>query len=488
MTHLIRNIFCMKLPYHIGLQTLLNVAIISALPLDLTKAEPVIVGENVIEAVIAEEDEVIPAGRIFLKNGDKLRGRALNLDEDQKLHFESNKFKNTASFPIDQIIAIKLDKNITPNPIKTLARVELNNRYNKPYGDILLGTLKELTPESLVLETAYAGLLTVRRSMVKSFEVISQEPGFFYGPNNMDEWQRPKNYDGWLFQEKALTSQNNGDIIGKDVGMLNSSHISLELSYTQPFQLGVTLHSDSPTSINPQFGCKLTLSPTSSSITLVGEAVPENRREGNASARHRIDSTKRSVVLDIFSNAELGAYYIYIDGKQIAFLQVAPLEINKSRGGISLINSRATPIKVKYISIRPWDSHLPSPNKNDAENTATDHITLNNGDHVPGTVGKVEDDYVLIETEYTPIKIPFDRIRSFNLGNEGEQPVMQGGDVCVWFHEGGHLTLKPTSITEEKVTGYGQAFGNLEIDTSALSRIDFNIYEDSLNSDRAKAN
>ncbi|MDC0087963.1 hypothetical protein OAI07_00310 [Akkermansiaceae bacterium] len=430
-----------------------------------------------------------PAGRIFLKNGDKLKGTAVSLDESLNLNFESDKLTNQVLFPIEEIIALKLDKK-TPTPLtKTLARVELNSRYNQPYGDVLIGELKELSPENIVIDTSYADSITIRRSMVKSFKIMNSEPGNFYGPNNIDEWEQTSKKTGWLFQEGSLFSKYHQSIIGKKMALQSSSHISFELSYTQSFKLGLMLFSDSPASMKPNFGCLLELATSSASLSLIGDAQAGNqaRRHTNR-VSYSIDRTKQSLTFDIFTDAELGVYRIYIDGIQSARLQTNPLEIDNSQGGLSFINNQSTPIKIKKLVVQPWDGHLPTAQNHAELDLAPHNIILNNGDQVPGTVGKVEKDHMIVDTKHAPIKIPLSRIQSFSLESSGEQPIMKQGDVCLWFHNGGHLTLKPSSITKEKITGYGQAFGELEINLSDLSRIDFNIYDDSLKSDRAMAN
>lgn len=437
-----------------------------------------------VTAVVAE----LPTGRVFLKNGNKLRGQAIGIDENQNLSFASDKLTQKALFPIEEIIALTLDKKAVPLPVKVLARIELNNRYNQPYGDVLIGSLKEFSAESIILETSYAGLITLRKSMVKSCKIMTPGQGHFYGPNNLNEWERPDQGSSWLFQEGSLLSKYRDDIIGKKVGMHSVSHISFELSYEENFQVGLMLFSDSPASFKPSFGSYLTLGRSAASLDLIGNAQALNQVNRNTSrASYQVDTMKQSMAFEIFVNAEEGSYYIYIDGQQAANIQSTPLEIDDSRGGLSFINRQSSPIKIKDLSIQPWDGNLPDSYKDKTSSTSPHNITLNNGDQVPGTVGKIEDTHMVVDTKYAPIKIPLHRIRSFSLEKSGEQPIMKQGDVCVWLQNGGHLTLKPTSITEEKITGYGQAFGELEINLSDLSRIDFNIYDDALKPDRAMA-
>ena len=91
---------------------------------------------------------------------------------------------------------------------------------------------------------------------------------------------------------------------------------------------------------------------------------------------------------------------------------------------------------------------------------------------------------MIIETEFTPIRVPIDRIKSLSLGDSGEEPKKYQKDIRAWFHSGGHVTLKLATFKGDKITGYSQALGDVSFDLSAFSRIDFHIYDNKANETR----
>ena len=93
---------------------------------------------------------------------------------------------------------------------------------------------------------------------------------------------------------------------------------------------------------------------------------------------------------------------------------------------------------------------------------------------------------MIVNTKHTPIRIPIDKIKSINWRDKREEPKKYKGDIRAWFHHGGFITLKLTSITENKLSGYSQALGDAIIDLAAFSKIDFNIYNAAANEQRQK--
>ena len=61
---------------------------------------------------------------------------------------------------------------------------------------------------------------------------------------------------------------------------------------------------------------------------------------------------------------------------------------------------------------------------------------------------------------------------------------MEAGDVRAWFHEGGYVTIKMHSFDGKKIKGYSQVYGDAEFDASAFEKIEFNIWNEKINTIR----
>ena len=133
--------------------------------------------------------------------------------------------------------------------------------------------------------------------------------------------------------------------------------------------------------------------------------------------------------------------------------------------------------------IRPWDGVLPK--RKDYLDfrqelpTEGEKIELHNGDTIIGKATSIEDGKLKVETEYIPVSVPIERLRSFQITNEEEheKPRMYSGDVRAHFHTGGHITLRLSEITPTSITGYSQVFGEATFNLHAFTHIDFNPYE-----------
>ena len=116
-------------------------------------------------------------------------------------------------------------------------------------------------------------------------------------------------------------------------------------------------------------------------------------------------------------------------------------------------------------------------------------IRLQNGDVVVGDVGLIEGGVLAVDTEFCKMKIPVDRMRTIDL-SEGdyEEPIRKKGDVRAWLREGGRITFRLDSFANDTLKGYSQTFGDVEFKLSAFSRLEFNIYNEELDSLRGTGN
>ena len=206
--------------------------------------------------------------------------------------------------------------------------------------------------------------------------------------------------------------------------------------------------------------------------------------------------SKKEAHFDVCINRETGIATIYINGKQACIMQspiAEPDDLGTGLTFVSHLSHNTRHISISNIHVSPWngiplgklarnqaDDDLP------AEAKQPHDIILMNGDSVPCTVGVIQDGRMIVNTKHTPIRIPIERIKSINWKDKREEPKKYKGDVRAWFHHGGFITLKLTSITEDKLSGYSQALGDVSIDLAAFSKIDFNIYNAAANEQRKK--
>lgn len=448
-----------------------------------------------------------PKARLYLTNGDKLSGLPESIDGEKRLLFKSDSLRQTASFPLDNVLSINLG-NWKQQPVaKTIARIQLHPRFRESTGDTILGELKELTPESIKLDTWYGGTITLKRAMVQSLKIISNTPGNYYGPNSIQEWTIAGDDDSWEFHNGALVSQAAGNI-GRDIGLREKSHISFNAAWKSSMRFKFQLYSSDVSDSSPDAYYEININRSYAYMRTRGKSNQGARVLGGGRWKQiSVRPEETHARFDVFVNRTTGSITIYINGQRACMLQSQNPDPKNLGTGLSFVAEDRYPLEISGITITPWNgTTFPKPqakpgakdNKdkegegNEEEDAPKEkeqpphRIILNNGDEVPGTVGKVEEGRMIIETKYTDIRIPIDRIKSLSLGDSGEEPKKYREDIRAWFHSGGHVTLKLASFKDGKITGFSQALGDVNFDLSAFSRIDFHIYDHNANETRKK--
>lgn len=434
-----------------------------------------------------------PTARIFLSNGDKLTGTPQTLDTTSHLHFTSPSLGQPATFPLASILTLHLSQQEKHTPPQNVTRVELQPRFHEARGDTIIGKLAELTPETVKLETQHGGTIGIKRSMVKSLKIISNAPGNYHGPNGLHEWSPSGGKNAWYFSQGALVSRAAGGI-GKDIRLREKAHISFDAKWQDSMRFKLRLYSSDVTKTRPNAYYEININQYHAYMNTQGKRRRGARMFGGGGGQINVRPTEPHAHFDLFANRKTGAVTIYINGTRACALQSHnpdPLDLGT---GLSFHAEERFPLEISGITVTPWDgTTFPTPKKKTPATSPTPggkkpphRIILNNGDQVPGTVGKVTDGHMLVDTEYTPIRIPVSRIKSLDLGNSDDRPKKYRGDVRAWLHTGGFITLKLTSLTNTQLQGYSQPLGNVTFNLTAFNRIDFHIYNPKANQTRQK--
>ena len=445
----------------------------------------------------AEEEIKKPLqAKLLLSNGDRLSGSPKFINT-QQLALDSAYLNEPATFDVSQILAIRMDQGaITPTP-EIFTRIQLQNRNQETNGDTLIGQLKELNEDNIKLDTEYSETLTLKRSMVQSLNIVSKRQGHYRGPNSIHEWQTstkplPAVNESWRIKNHRLVFEGaSAESIGKNVGLRKKSQISFDLTWDTHMNFQLQLYSSDVKSPTPS-ACYQFNFDSYAVVMITRTKGKESDPSRQRFAQRPYPGTKKAH-FDVCINQETGIATIYINGKQACIMQSPIAEPDDLGTGLTFVSHRLRPISISNIHVSPWNG---IPLGKLARNQADDDIPteakqphdiiLMNGDSVPCTVGVIQDGRMIVNTKHTPIRIPIEKIKSINWKDKREEPKKYKGDVRAWFHHGGFITLKLTSITEDKLSGYSQALGDVSIDLAAFSKIDFNIYNASANELRQK--
>lgn len=438
-----------------------------------------------------------PMARLHLTNGDSLSGIPESIDEVENLLFHSDSLRQIAKFPITKVLSIHMDSWKGRPSEEIITRVELQPRFREITGDTLVGRLHQLTPETVMLDTWYGGIISLKRSMVQSLEVINSSPGNYHGPHRLAEWSTPKGGDSWLFRNGKFISQSTSSI-GKDVKLREKSQVSFTAEWPSSMRFKLRLYSNDVTSGSPDAYYEININRSYAYLQTRGQVANGGGRlfAGARWRQIKVNTDNKRAKFDFFTDRKAGIINLFINGKQVCTLQSKSPDPKNLGTGIEFIAENKYPVEISNIIVTPWNgTHLPtekvmeieSPDQKTANKEAQPHkIILSNGDEVPGSVGKVKDGHITVKTEFTPIDIPIKRIKSISLGNIREEPKKYRGDIRAWLHEGGFITLRLDSLRNGKINGLNQAMGDVSLDLSAFNRIDFSIYNPKANELRDK--
>ena len=145
-------------------------------------------------------------------NKDQLHGTLQSIDANG-LRWQSPDAHDPIVFRTTNIAVVKLDSHKQANPGKSAQKIGLTN------GDELPGNILSLDDKNLVLDTWYAGRITISRAMLRHIVPISGINSAIYeGPTGMEGWTMGRMGGGrsWNFRDGSFIGSNYGTV-GRDV-------------------------------------------------------------------------------------------------------------------------------------------------------------------------------------------------------------------------------------------------------------------------------
>ncbi|MEM9080336.1 MAG: hypothetical protein AAGC74_06550 [Verrucomicrobiota bacterium] len=413
--------------------------------------------------------------------GDSLPGAAIEFDAEGFLVWKSDALTNETvrinPASIDSIVLPPSDPHQSEGPV---AQVRFQPHFDG-FADILKADKLSFDQDNIEIQTWFANNLTLRRTMVQTIEVDQASPSLFKGPGRIADWTEVDGEGSWRIEGRNLIASGSGSIAREFPDLPDKLHISFGLEFENfPYLQMQCFATDAENAI-PASGY---------SLLIQGSYVQLRKRKDGRSVMlpenlpqelpdfDRIEHT----VIDVYLDRTNGLFSLYIDGKTVASWK-DPEPIN---GGnwFHFSSSRDRQHTLSNLTLRNWDGRLPETfhSQDSDENLPGEgqQIALQNGDTILGEANAIQNGKLLISTEFADIKIPIERLSSFQVTSEEahEKPRMWSGDVRAYFVDGGHVTLRLQSLNSEFITGYSQVFGEATFILAAFSRIEFNPYED----------
>ncbi len=430
---------------------------------------------------------------VLCADGSRIKGSLRGIGGD-RIEFSSPNLFKPAPLRLDQVVEIHLPGRHEDPEGDHIASITLSN------GDQLKGALTHVDEEKIGLHTWYAGDLLFRRSMVDSLEIQDRPQRVYSGPRNLDEWTL-STPGCWTFESGALRSHAPGSA-AREFDLPVRTRFAFDFAWRSNPRFRFLFFTDDTESSQPD-NCYVLFCQNRY------VHLRKHWRRGGDDGSINIGNAanvpefvnKEKARLELLVDRRSGAIRFIVNGRVAADWTDPDPPGGAVGGGVHFVSEDSSPFRVSRIEITSWDGQIepvaPTDEEdilweNDGESppvedpAALTRIRLRNNDLVAGRMLGIEDGLVTLETTFGEVRLPVSRLRTFSLHTKEERedymlgryeiPRLYQGDIRAWFADGSRVTFRLENSAGGKLTGYAQPFGEASFDSSAFSRIEFNLY------------
>lgn len=442
-------------------------------------------------------------GVVTLKSGEKLPGSLDTLDSPY-LKVRSS----ILSRPVDVKIE-ELDELVSSRPLEIPEQFSVIRLAN---GDEFYGTLKALDTESLQLQTAWGGLLTVNRKHVRHIGFDSQKAYLRNGTESLQGWKSsannmlPECRNGYWI----MRGSNNTDL-QTSFYMPPRLHVQFSLYHTNTFRINLSLwrDSNSGSSVDLELSLeKAELSKNSSGLyRTIGKVKRNTERNWYADK-----SVKRSDV-HFYADPEKGNYYLYVNGEQTARWeevkgmdnvfenesgedeeeeQEAAKKHEFKPGNILAVSGYdGLNMAVFNLNVFDWNGALPHLveeedviSKYDGD-APRDKALLVNGDVLRGAISLQENGAIRIKSDHYDVTIPTAKVRALDQKSQEKKKLPEDdSDTRVFLTDQSVLSLELETLRDGFMEGRSAALGKVRIPLESIRKVQFNLQNPELRKQR----
>jgi hypothetical protein len=387
-----------------------------------------------------------PVDTVYLSNGDRLQGELVVLDPQKGLQWRHPDIREPVSFKYDAVVKLALgDRSFKPLAAQSQCRVRLTN------GDELEGNLQEMTAQQVVLDTWYAGPLTIARKRIDSLIPIVVNPQVvFEGPTGLEGWTIGANpiagvaSNGWTYSHGTFASSQSASI-ARDLKLPDIAALDFDVAWNNYLSIAVAIYADSLQPIQlmnkdvaPDFGgfYSLQLNYNTVNLMMVKKGAPLNSLGlGFVPGLEQ----RTSCHVSIRANKKDRMIYLYIDGAMVKQWQ-DPLEFAGQGTCVRFVNQVQAGLKLSNLQVSHWDGRMETPT-NKVENAQTDFVRMLNQDTIQGAVQSFRAGSLKIAAPFGPVEVPLDRVAQLHFAAPGRE-VSQSlpGDARAQFARRGQVT------------------------------------------------
>jgi hypothetical protein len=438
-------------------------------------------------------DSSAPRDTLLFNNGDRLYGTLDSIDTQNGIRWRHSDVAEPIEFKPDNIAEIEFSRKASAGrSAGDTTRIKMRD------DDELEGRIALFDDDKIILETSYAGPVTIPRDWVKLIVPVPAEGAtIFTGPDGLDGWTMGKSVSAlgdagqWHYRKGAFYATNSASI-ARRIDLPDSATFEFDLAWQGLFQLAIALYTDHMQPINlvnkesePDFGGFYSLQLNSFSANLLVVKKNEPLRylgQVTIAGFHQ----KSSAQIQIRACKARRSVSMLVDGKLVKHW-IDPEGFAGEGDGIRLVHQGQGKLKLSNLLVAEWDGQFeetPPPQTNHPQ----DLSRLRNGDQVSGGVQTIRDGKLVVAVDrgnreaqvqstiagyrHAPLEIPMNRVKQIEMAGRAidAQELPKGNTMRVYFRRGGTITFQLDHWNQEKVYGVHPKLGRIELDPTALAR------------------
>ncbi|MEW6158007.1 MAG: hypothetical protein AB1813_11275 [Verrucomicrobiota bacterium] len=433
-------------------------------------------------AVEASLDEparaVAKKNALQFRNGDLLYGSLVSIDPQHGIRWQHPDASQTIEFSADGVAEIEFaPRQVTRPNSANHCLVQLINQ------DEIEGVLTLTEPDKILLETWYAGTLTIPRSMVRS--IIPSGPVRnvkFEGPKGIEDWiignVQSAGADAGQFRYRAgAFYATKAASIARNVNLPDVASIRFDIAWRGNLFMALALYTEYMHPINlsrketePDFGGFYSLQLNNFSANLLpvnkqdplrylGQVpIPMLSQKNTAQIEIRVHKIKRSIALlvdDVLVKQWVDADKFVGTGT-----------------GIRLVHQGLGALKFSNLQITDWDGQFEEFSRGSSP-VSEDSARLRNGDRLAGKLEKIADGSMVFDIGLKKLEVPLGRVRQIDLAKTTPAKNFAEANTKAFFHRRGSVSFQLETWSDRGITAISPALGAVTFDPNSFARIEF---------------
>ena len=352
-------------------------------------------------------------------------------------------------------------------------------------GDRLTGDLKHLDDKGLVINTWYAGELTIDRHTIQTLTPgATQSESLYSGPTAEDQksWKYTNNGSyKWTFKDGGFQSNGSSANVGR---MLKDMPKVAKLEFDYQWQSGspslyISILTDNLSSYSAGNCYSIRISSTSMYVyrySRINGGLSSSRLTPS-SVSHRLNRTRLRSRVALCMDTTKKTLAVIVDGKLVGtFRDNSGRDMDALGNGFAFHSRSSIPARISNVRITKWDGSLPSGGAASSVALKQDYVKFNNDDSFSGNLVGISEGTMKFKTEFAELPIPLNTVSQLHFAKERlKNPAISAKAIRATLVDDIKVTGTIKAWKDGEVTLASPVFGEATFKADAFKIIEFNL-------------